>query len=110
VRALSKPYPGAYTFLGGKKVVVWAAKPGPKQPAYVGRIPGRVVGVSAKNGHIDVLTRDGVLRITEVQTDGGESLPASQVVKSVKATFGLNMVELWEEIRRLSSRGLTDKP
>ncbi len=104
VRALTKPYPGAYTFFGGKKLMVWGAKPGPKKPVYVGRIPGRVVGVSAENGHIDVLTCDGVLRITEVQVEGAEtSLPASQVIKSVKATLGLNPMELLEEIRRLSA-------
>jgi methionyl-tRNA formyltransferase len=104
VRALTLPYPGAYTFFGNKKLMVWGAKPGPKKPVYVGRISGRVVGMSAEYGYIDVLTRDGVLRITEVQIEGTEtSQPASQVIKSVKATLGLNSIGLLEEIRHLSA-------
>lgn len=101
VRALAKPYPGAYTFFAGKKLWVWAAKPAPKGPKYIGRIPGRVVGVSASEGHIDVLTGDGILRITEVQEEGGESRPASQVIKSVKVSLGVSIPILWDEVQRL---------
>lgn len=101
VRALTKPYPGAYTFFGGKKLMVWGAKPAPKGPKYIGRIPGRVVGLSSADGFIDVLTGDGVLRVTEVQEEGGEARPASQVVKSVKVSLGMTVATLWDEVQRL---------
>jgi methionyl-tRNA formyltransferase len=100
VRALTKPYPGAFTFHAGKKLFIWAAKPAPRGAKYIGRIPGRVVAVSSE-GHIDVLTGDGVLRVTEVQEEGGESLPAAQVVKSVKVSLGVSVASLWDEVQRL---------
>lgn len=101
IRALTRPYPGAYTFYTGKKLMVWGAKPAPKGPKYIGRIPGRVVGVSASEGYIDVLTADGVLRVTEVQEEGADALPASKVVKSVKVSLGATIATLWDEIQKL---------
>jgi methionyl-tRNA formyltransferase len=104
VRALSRPYPGAYTFSGDKKIMVWRAEPAPKGPRYVGRIPGRIVGVSAQKGFVDVLTGNGTLRISEVEMDGAGPVPPSQVIKSVKVTLGLSAVSLWEQLQRLAAR------
>ena len=104
VRALARPYPGAYTFFGGQKLIVWKARPAPDAAPYVGRIPGRVVSVSPSEGFVDVLTGDGVLRIAEVQTEGGESLPASQVIKSVKTSLGVTVATLWDELQKLRKR------
>lgn len=101
IRALARPYSGAFTFLGGKKLTVWAAKPAPKGPMYVGRIPGRVVSASIKGGYIDVLTRDGILRITELQEQDGEPLPASQVVRSVRVSLGATISTLWHDLQKL---------
>ena len=63
IRALAAPYPGAFTYLDGRRLIVWAAEPAPDAPRYVGRVPGRVVNVSRARGHVDVLTGDGVLRL-----------------------------------------------
>jgi len=89
VRGLAPPYPGAFTFLGGDRIVVAAAEPHPDPPLYVGRICGRVVSAGATG--VDVLTGDGVLRVTEVVPPGasaGDRVPAADVVKSVKARLG----------------------
>jgi methionyl-tRNA formyltransferase len=103
VRALTSPYPGAYTHLQGRKLLVWAAEPGP-QVNYVGRIPGRVIGLSATEGWADVLTGDGVLRLTSVQLEDGEPVPPASLIKSVRISLGLHPVELLERIRQLEAQ------
>ena len=75
IRALSPPYPGAHTYLDARRITVLRAVPVTNAPRYVGRIPGRVVGRSRRDGHVDVLTGDGVLRIHEVATDNSVARP-----------------------------------
>jgi methionyl-tRNA formyltransferase len=99
IRALTRPYPGAYTFLGTKKVIIWAARPMDNAPRYVGRIPGRVVGRNA--GEVHVLTGDGILRLLEVQVEGEASAAAPTVFTSVRATLGLRAADLLERIKKL---------
>jgi methionyl-tRNA formyltransferase len=103
IRALTQPYPGAYTHYKGRKLLVWAAEPAPPVN-YVGRIPGRVVGLSSAEGWVDVLTTDGILRLTSVQLEGGEPTAPASVIRSVRASLGLNPVELLERIQELEAR------
>ena len=56
VRALASPFPGAFTYLDSKRLTVSHAIPLCSPPAFVGRIPGRVVGRSTSEGWVDVLT------------------------------------------------------
>src|SRR5262249_42920347 len=57
IRALSPPYPGAYTYLGTRRITVRSARP-VDAPRYVGRVPGRVVTRSTRDGFVDVLSGD----------------------------------------------------
>jgi methionyl-tRNA formyltransferase len=52
VRALTAPYPGAFTYLGLQRVWISRAAPSPEPPTYVGRVPGRVVRVDREAGWI----------------------------------------------------------
>ena len=104
VRALAWPYPGAYTFAEGRKLFVWRATPLEDAPRYVGRIPGRVVGVSRATGEADVLTGDGILRLSEVQHPGDEKKAAAEVIRSVKMSLGLRVADLLARIEALESR------
>jgi len=104
VRALTNPYPGAFTYLDGRRLTIWRAEPLSGAPGYVGRIPGRVVGVHAAQGHVDVLTRDGVLRIFEVELAGGGTTSAAAVITSVKATLGLRTSDLLARIEVLEAQ------
>ena len=70
VRALAEPFPGAFTYLDARRLVVWRAAPVESPRRWAGRVPGRVVGRSAAEGWVDVLTRDGVLRLHTVQQEG----------------------------------------
>ncbi|PSB14905.1 hypothetical protein C7B65_25640 [Phormidesmis priestleyi ULC007] len=101
IRALVEPFPGAYTYFQGKKLLIWRAEPLNPPPVYVGRIPGRVIDRSKAEGYVDVLTGDGVLRILEVQFEGEERTAAANVIKSVKSTLGLQMSDLLRRIQTL---------
>jgi methionyl-tRNA formyltransferase len=103
IRALTYPYPGAFSFYAGKKLLVWRAEPLDNPPHYVGRIPGRVIGRSPSTGSIDVLTGNGVLRILEVQLDGQEKTAAAKVIRSVRGSLGVQMTDLLGRIQSLES-------
>ena len=104
IRALTYPYPGAFTFYKGKKLNIWRAKLLDNHQDYVGRIPGRVVCVSKSNGYVDVLTGDGIIRIFEVQFEAEEKTSAANIIKSVRTTLGLQVVDLLERIKSLEQQ------
>lgn len=104
IRALVSPFPGAYTYFQGKKLLVWQAKPVDNPPFYVGRIPGRVIGRSKTEGFVDVLTGDGVVRIWEVQFPGEQKTAAANIIKSVKSTLGLSKSDLLNRIQILEEQ------
>lgn len=99
VRALTAPFPGAFTYLGPRRLSVLRAEPSPDRRAWAGRVPGRVVQVSRQWGWVDVLTGDGVLRLDEVQEEGGTTARAADLVRSVRTTLGLALPDV---VRRLA--------
>lgn len=101
IRALTHPYPGAFTYYEGKRLIIWLAKPVDRPLSYKGRIPGRIIGISNREGCVDVLTGDGVLRILEVQAEGMDSTQPADVIKSVRQTLGLSGPDLLERIEAL---------
>jgi methionyl-tRNA formyltransferase len=105
IRALARPYPGARSYLGLDRVIIVRAAPVNCPPRYVGRVPGRVVGRSRADGHVDVLTGDGVLRIHEVAiSDSAPPMPASTVITSTKQTLGLRLSDLVARIQAIESQ------
>lgn len=101
VRALTYPYPGAFTFLDAKRLMIWEAKPVNDPLTYKGRIPGRVINISKSEEFVDVLCGDGILRIYKVQLEGEDKTAATHVIKSVKSTLGLRMSDLLDRIQSL---------
>jgi len=71
VRAVTHPYPGAFTEVGGRKLLVWWAVPVGASPSAP---PGAVVAVGADG--VTVATGDGALRLVTLQFDGQPELPA----------------------------------
>ena len=86
IRATTHPFPGAFTTLRGGKVYIWEAELPAKKEIYSGCIPGRVLG--KRDGMIEVLTGDGVLRVNRMQFEDKEEQQAMDVTISVKDTFG----------------------
>ena len=62
VRAVTEPFPGAFTFLDGKKLMVWEGSPAEGRGA-----PGQVLGDSL------VATGDGAYRILRSEFSSGET-------------------------------------
>jgi hypothetical protein len=79
--------------------VVWRAARVESPRRWAGRVPGRVVGRSAAEGWVDVLTRDGVLRLHTVQREGEPRQPAADEISSVRTTLGLRVSDLLERLR-----------
>lgn len=88
IRGCTRPYPGAFTFEGGRRVTIWSSRPNPIPWRYVGVVPGRVVRVVPNEG-IVVLTGDGTLMIRDVRVDGGADQCAADVFRSLSTTFGV---------------------
>jgi methionyl-tRNA formyltransferase len=103
VRALVPPFPGAFTYADGERLIVWRAEPVENPRRYAGRIPGRVVAVSRRHGYVDVLTGDGVLRLLDVQFEGGQPCAAAEAIKSVRTRLGLRTGDLLQRIGRLEA-------
>ena len=68
VRAVTHPYPGAFCFVGGRKLMVWEAKIGAEigTPA----APGNVVR-EATDGAIEIAAGEGSVIVKVVQFEGG---------------------------------------
>jgi methionyl-tRNA formyltransferase len=86
VRAAGAPYPGAYTFLDGRKLRIWEARRPSPERRFAGSVPGRVVEVRAGEG-TTVLTGDGALQLTRVQTDEGEVVCAAEILNGLSQTL-----------------------
>jgi len=69
IRALSYPFPGAFTYYRGNQLTIREAVPLPDAPRYSGRIPGRVVKIDKitgfrrrLDGRWDLADSDGGIR------------------------------------------------
>jgi methionyl-tRNA formyltransferase len=67
VRAQTRPYPGAFTFLGDEKVIVWEARP----VELAERAPAGTIVAIHDAGPV-VACGEGGLRLEEIQTDAAE--------------------------------------
>ncbi len=103
VRGLSYPYPGAFTFYQGKKIVIHQAQLHPNPPNYTGRIPGKVVNISKSCGWVEVLTGDGVIRLCSLRLEG-DAVPAANVIRSVRESLGIQLVDVMRRIQDLENK------
>lgn len=86
IRAVSEPYPGAFTFLNGRRLTIWRAQCLENFPPYIGRVPGRVVEVLPKRGSV-VLTGDGALLVTRAQFQNQRIQNADEILKQISMTL-----------------------
>jgi methionyl-tRNA formyltransferase len=73
IRGVTHPYPGAFTCLGGKKVIIWQA-----WPVEGNGKPGHILSQSP----LLIGTGQGVLEIRSLQIEGGRELSAEEFVMS----------------------------
>lgn len=80
IRAQSKPYPGAFTYLpDGRKLTIWVATE--EQVLFYGA-PGGVVSVNSD--YVVVACAEGAIRVIEIEVDGQKECSPSQILKSMK--------------------------
>ncbi|WP_298273566.1 formyltransferase [Geobacter sp.] len=74
IRGVTHPYPGAFTHLDGKKVIIWSARPvaGSAAPGTIASTEPLLVG-----------TGEGLLEIRSVQVDGDTESPATRFAKTI---------------------------
>jgi methionyl-tRNA formyltransferase len=104
IRALSAPFPGAFTYLERRRLVIARAEPRKNSPRYEGRVWGRVVDRSRSEGWVDVLTGDGVLRVFEVIPNTAPIVPAAAIIRSTRTTLGISRLDLLRCIEELERR------
>ena len=102
IRALTFPYPGAFSYHEGMQFYVLTALRIAAPPRYVGHIPGHVVQILPTGG-VDVLTGDGVLRITEVSTDGATARKPAELIRSVRTKLGIDPVDITTRLAKLEA-------
>jgi len=71
IRAAGRPYPGAFSYLGETKMIIWRARPehpGPPVADVRDKKVGTILSVDA-SGHWLVKTGDGALRLTDVEPE-----------------------------------------
>ncbi|MCX4029895.1 methionyl-tRNA formyltransferase [Endozoicomonas sp. SM1973] len=79
IKAQSQPYPGAFTEIDGKQVIIWQAQPFP-YPYY--SVPGQVLLIEGDRVTIGC-GDDTAIVVDQVETNG-QLLPASDIFKSIK--------------------------
>jgi len=72
IRALTWPYPGAFTFHAGRKLMLWASA---TDGGRAGAMPGKVLGCDGDG--IRVATADGAIVLTSVSGPGDTPEPAA---------------------------------
>jgi UDP-4-amino-4-deoxy-L-arabinose formyltransferase/UDP-glucuronic acid dehydrogenase (UDP-4-keto-hexauronic acid decarboxylating) len=89
VRAVTHPYPGAFTTLAGRRLFVWWARP---LDGAAGASPGTIVSVD--DDGIVVAAGEGRLRLVTLQQQGSPELPAAVFAMAAKLVAGRRLGEM----------------
>jgi len=73
IRAVTHPYPGAFSFLDGRKVFIWESRP-------EGETMGRPAGTIVSTKPLLVQTGEGLLRLLSLQLEGSEEMIGEEFV------------------------------
>lgn len=84
VRAVTHPYPGAFSLAGGRKLLVWRARVGRESGAIAQ--PGTLIRLGA--GEAEVAAGSGTVVIERAQFEGGEEAAADEALDAVQFASG----------------------
>ena len=85
VRAVTRPYPGAFTYRGQRKIFIWEARQSDLPAGDA--TPGTVLSVSP----LLVACGEGVLEISFAQVDGGIYAPGIQLAQDMNLVEGMQL-------------------
>jgi methionyl-tRNA formyltransferase len=94
IRALTSPYPGAFTFITGRKLMLWSAV---VDGGWAGRAAGEVLGCDEEG--IRVATADGAIMLTSVSDPGD----APEAAAAWAARNGLRPGDEFEPVPRATA-------
>src|SRR5439155_6271499 len=99
IRALTHPYPGAFTHLRGRRVWLWSSEaPGPDEGAYASGPPGQCTVADGEGVRVGV--RGGSVNVLRLQDEDGPELEGA-------AWFAGRLRLLGESLGRGSSSATT---
>lgn len=81
IRAVTHPFPGAFSFWGERRIFLWLALP-PREGEAHGP-PGTVLGIG-EGGALRVATGRGVLEVAGLQPEGGPEQDGSSFLHSIE--------------------------
>lgn len=91
IRGQTRPYPGAFSYIGDRRVTVWAANPPTDERAFVA--PGEI---ASRDGDVlAVGAWEGVLELTELQVGDDDPIPAGALVTD----YGFDVGDSFENAR-----------
>jgi methionyl-tRNA formyltransferase len=84
IRGQSRPYPGAFSYLNGKKITIWSANPPKEESSFVR--PGEI---AYQDGScLGVGVWEGILEITEIEVESKGAMSASSLLLEYGAEIG----------------------
>lgn len=99
IRAVGKPYPGAFTVHKDKKLIIWEARL-VKNYNQIGTI-GQLLAIH--DDEVVVQCGTDWLGIRLVQEEDGDPVPAARYFQRVHVKLGLNLYQIWQALRRLET-------
>ena len=78
IRAVTHPYPGAFTLMHGKRLYIWKAELNSELSSTKKGFPGNVEAIEKGKGVV-VSTSEGSLLVTRMQYEGFEEMGAEEV-------------------------------
>lgn len=85
IRALSPPYPGAFTYLNGQKVIITSAVKSPTNRKCIRRINGKVTSINPEG--VIVLCDEGELLLKKIKVKNEPEQDARKRINSVGITL-----------------------
>jgi len=98
IRAVTKPYPGAFTYCNNKKLYIWKADIVKDPIKYLGA-NGQVIRIIKGKG-VQVLTGEGIIFLEIIQPENGKEINAGDYFKSIKTRLGYDVIEEIEKIKK----------
>lgn len=100
VRAITYPWPGAFTFWDDRKLIIWSTEIyDNRSPRYHG-VYGQVVA-RIKGKGVLVMGGDNVILVKDVQLEGQKRKPAFNVLKPSGIRLGISLLEMFRELKHL---------
>ena len=108
VNALSEPFPGAYSFIGKKKVVIWRGYALEPPYRFLG-VPGQVAQRYLDRGDVAIVTGKGLFIIQELQyAKEKERRKPIDIIKTIRCHLGMDITNeilcLIDKVNKLEKR------